>query len=130
VGLVRGEWVAIDGSKFRAAASEGAVREREAMKRYLDQLESADAGEEVAIDPGAVAAALEKLKKDAEPEARLMRMAHGQYAPAFDVQTAVDAEHAIIVAHEVTTETSDNRSLLRMAQAAKEALEADTQGGG
>lgn len=38
VGLVRGEWVAIDGSKFRAVASAGAVREREAVKRYLDQM--------------------------------------------------------------------------------------------
>ena len=36
VGLVRGEWVAIDGSKFRAVSSARGVREREAMKRYLD----------------------------------------------------------------------------------------------
>jgi transposase len=46
VGLVRGEWVAIDGSKFRAVSSARGVREREAVKRYLDQLESADREEE------------------------------------------------------------------------------------
>src|SRR5207253_5627520 len=67
VGLVRGEWVAIDGSKFRAVASASAMRERDAVKRYLEQLESADKQDEVVIDPSAVAAALDKLK-DAEPE--------------------------------------------------------------
>jgi transposase len=122
VGLVRGEWVAIDGSKFRAVASAGAVGEREAVKRYLDQLESGDEQDEVVIDPTAVAAALEKLKNDPEPEARFMRMAPG-HAPAYNVQTAVDAEHGIIIAHEVTTEASDNRSLLPMAEAARQALD-------
>jgi transposase len=125
VGLVRGEWVAIDGSKFRAVASAGAVREREAVKRYLDQLERADEQDEVVIDPSAVAAALETLKRDAEPEARFMRMAHGNPAPAYNVQTAVDAEHAIIVAQEVTIEATDNRCLLPMAEAAKQALEVE-----
>jgi len=38
VGLVKGEWVAIDGSQFRAVSSAQAVRERAAVKRYLDQL--------------------------------------------------------------------------------------------
>src|SRR6266705_2611777 len=73
VGLVRGEWVAIDGSKFRAVSSSQGVREREAVKRYLDQLERADEQDEVVIDPSAVVAALEKLKSHREPEARFMR---------------------------------------------------------
>jgi hypothetical protein len=38
VGLVRGEWVAIDGSKFQSVSSPRSVHEREALKRYLDQL--------------------------------------------------------------------------------------------
>jgi transposase len=38
-GLIRGEWIAIDGSKFRAVASVDTVRERLALKRYLDGLE-------------------------------------------------------------------------------------------
>jgi len=121
VGLVKGEWVAIDGSKFRAVSSAQAVREREAVKRYLDQLENADQQDEVTIDGRAVAAALEKLQNDPEPEARFMRMTNG-YAPAYNVQTAVDAEHAIIVAQQVTTEANDQRSLLPMAEAAKQAL--------
>jgi transposase len=41
-GLIRGEWIAIDGSKFRAVASVDAVRERVSLQRYLDSLEKAD----------------------------------------------------------------------------------------
>jgi len=121
VGLVRGEWVAIDGSKFRAVSSARSVREREALKRYLDELESADAQDEVVIDPSAVAAALEKLKKHSEPEAGFMRTGDGT-APAYNVQTAVDAEHALIVVQKVTRESNDTRSLQPMAEAAKMAV--------
>ena len=46
-------------------------------------------------------------------------------APAYNVQTAVDAEHALIVAHAVTLDAGDNRQLEPMAQAARQALEAD-----
>ncbi len=102
------------------------MREREAVKRYLEQLERADEQDEVVIDPSAVAAAMEKLNNDPEPEARFMRMAHGNPALAYNVQTAVDAEHGIIVVQQVTTEATDNRSLLPMAEAAKQALEAET----
>jgi len=121
VGLVRGEWVAIDGSKFRAVSSAHGVREREAMKRYLDQMETADKQDGITIDASVVAAALEKLKRHPEPEALFMRMGSG-HAPAYNVQTAVDAEHALIVAQQVTTEATDNRSLLPMAEAAKHAI--------
>src|SRR5262249_17740106 len=50
-----------------------------------------------------------------------MRMGNG-HAPAYNVQTAVDAEHALIVAHKVSDEATDNRSLRPMAEAAKEAV--------
>lgn len=121
VGLVRGETVAVDGSKFQAVSSAKRVRERDAVKRYLEQLDAADEQDEVVIDSSGVQAALEKLQSDPEPEARLMRMANG-FAPAYNVQTAVDTEHALIVAQKVTDEATDNRSLLPMAEAAKEAL--------
>jgi hypothetical protein len=64
-------------------------------------MEAADAQEEMVINPSAVAAALEKLKQDAEPEGRFMRTPEGK-RPAHNVQTAVEAECGIIVAHEVT----------------------------
>jgi len=121
VGLIRGEWIAVDGSKFRAAASIGSVRERQALEKYLDSCEKADEESQAVIDPAAVQAALEKLRQHPEPEARMMRMA-GSFAPAYNVQTAVDAEHALIVAHEVTLDAADNRCLEPMAEAAHKAL--------
>src|SRR5437667_1195240 len=121
VGLVKGDTVAVDGSKFRAVSSAKSVREREAMKRYLEQLDAADEQDEVVIDPSAVQAALEKLQNDPEPEARFMRMGSG-HAPAYNGQTAVDAEHALIVAHKITDTAGDNSLLLPVAEAAKQAV--------
>jgi len=123
VGLVRGEWVAIDGSKFRAVSSSQSVHERQELERYLERMERADAEEEVEIDAAAVAAALEKLRQQAEPEARFMRTANGGgTVPAYNVQIAVDAEHALIVAQQVSTEANDLRSLQPMAEAAQQAV--------
>jgi hypothetical protein len=51
--------------------------EREAVKRYLDQLEAADNEDEVVIDNGAVGEALKKLQQNPEPEARFMRTTAG-----------------------------------------------------
>ena len=121
VGLVKGEMVAVDGSKFRTVSSAKTIRERDAVKRYLEQLDQADEQDEMVIDPSAVQAALEKLKKDAEPEAKFMRTTEGK-RPAYNVQTAVDTEHALIVTHKVTDHAADNRLLLPMAKAAKEAV--------
>lgn len=121
VGLVRGEWVAIDGSKFRAVSNTHSVHERLALQRYLERMESADAEEEPVIDASAVASALEKLRRHPEPEVGLMHTAQGQ-VPAYNVQTAVDAEHGLIVVQKVTDEANDTRSLLPMAEAAQAAV--------
>lgn len=121
VGLVRGEWVAIDGSKFRAVSSSQSVHERKALERYLERMEEADAEEAMEIDNGAVAAALEQLRQHPEPEVGFMRTTTGT-VPAYNVQTAVDAEHALIVVHQVSTEATDNRSLQPMAEAAQAAV--------
>jgi transposase len=118
VGLVRGEWVAIDGSKFQSVSSVDRIREREALKRYLDQLERGDEQNEVEIDESAVADALKKLKSDPEPETGFMKIGR-LLTPGYNVQAAVDAEHALIVAHKVTTDANDQRMLLPMAEAAK-----------
>ncbi len=120
-GLIRGEWIAIDGTKFRAAASADSVRERQALERYLDSCAKADEEAQMEIDPSAVQAALEKLKRHPEPEAGIMRVS-GTKAPAYNVQTAVDAQHALIVAHAVTLHAADNRQLQPMAEAAQKAL--------
>jgi transposase len=116
----------MDGSKFRAVSRARSVREREAVKRYLEELETRDAQEEVVIDPRGVASVLEKLRQHPEPEARFMRTPNGK-APAYNVQTAVDAEHALLVAEQVTDEATDNRSLQPMAEAAQAAVGEPTQ---
>ena len=133
-GLVRGEWVAIDGSKFQAVASGKSVPSIEALQRqvaqYLQSLEQADASDAdaEAVPPTAIQAALSKLQAAravganrplSEPEARLMR---GQNGPCYNVQTAVDSECGVIVTHEVTDEATDNRSLQPMAEAARKVL--------
>lgn len=123
-GLIRGEWIAIDGSKFRAVASVDSTRERLALQRYLDSVEKADAEQSASIDPSAVQAALEKLKHHPEPDAGYM-LVRQTALPAYNVQTAVDAQHALIVAHAVILDASDIRSLKPMAEAAKKVLELD-----
>jgi len=121
VGLVKGEWVAIDGSKFHTVSSARSVRDRAALERYLEELEQTDQQDEVAIDPAAVASALEKLRQHPEPEAGLMHTSHG-LIPAYNVQAAVDAEHALIVAQQVTVQAGDNCNLQPMAEAAQAAV--------
>lgn len=124
-GLIRGEWIAIDGSKFRAVASIDTVRERVALQRYLDSLEKVDTELEAKIDQSAVQAAIEKLKQNPEPEAGFM-LVRQQALPAYNIQTAVDTEHALIVAHAVVLDASDIRCLRPMAEAAKEITEVDS----
>ena len=84
-------------------------------------MEQADAEQQATIDPSAVQAAIEKLRKHPEPEVAFMRIAKG-ISPAYNVQTAVDAEHALIVTHAVTLDAADHRCLLPMAEAASQAL--------
>lgn len=151
VGLVRGDWVAIDGSKFQAVASSKAVVRREDLRRQQARLEqqlaqylaALDAADAIDTDPSidaeavrqalavlqdehaavvAMAAALDEAGKThvvtTESDARVMK-GHG---PAYNLQTAVDGAHALIVAHAVTADASDNRCLQPMAEAARDAL--------
>jgi len=124
-GLSRGEWVAIDGSKFRAVSSIDTARERFQLQRYLDSMEKADQEQQIALDPAAVEAALQKLKHHPEPEVGFMLMGRNTL-PAYNMQSAVDSEHALIVAHEVALDAADNRCLLPMAEAARTALGVQT----
>jgi transposase len=82
-GLIRGEWLAIDGSKFEAVASRKAVLSRERLlneqaaldrrvAEYLERLDEADATEtESPIDAGAVREALAVLQQ------KQVQTAHG-----------------------------------------------------
>ena len=100
-------------------------RERLDLQRYLESIEKADEKEQANIDQSAVQAAAERLKRHPEPEVGYM-LVRQTALPAYNVQTAVDAEHALIVAHAVVLDTSDIRCLKPRAEAAKRALELET----
>jgi transposase len=155
--LIRGELVAIDGSKFLAVASKRRVVSRQKLERqiatldadiarYLAELDAADATEPSAPAPDtrALRETLIRLKDkrddvataaalmtemdiehhvQGEADARLMKTPQGPTRVAYNVQSVVDAEHGLILHHEVTQEASDNRQLAPMAEAAKAVLE-------
>src|ERR1700682_6390539 len=60
-----------------------------------------------------------------DPDARLLAK-NGQALAGYNVQTAVDDKHKLIVASSVVNDSSDVGQLHAMAKAAKEALEAET----
>ncbi len=59
-----------------------------------------------------------------DPDARSMKSRGGGIV-GYNVQTAVDTDHHLIVTHEVTNVGSDRRQLTQMAQQARAELEAD-----
>src|SRR5260370_37135596 len=62
-----------------------------------------------------------------DPDSRSMATSgRGSGVVGYNVQTAVDTENHLIVAHEVTTSGSDRSQLANMARQAKAVLEADT----
>jgi transposase len=154
-GLIAGELVAIDGSKFQAVASSRKhmtpkkLKHQEAVldqriARYLAQLDEADRNEGgESINRSAVQTALRELQiKKAnnqtcqglmeaqglvqhivgEPDAQKMRTPSGKFV-AYNIQSAVDAKHCLILHHEVTQDGTDNRQLEPMAKAVKEELQ-------
>jgi transposase len=116
------------------------------IAEYLASMDEADREEPGSAGKGTdVAAAIEALKaqKDrlqaqaqdlaarglkqmvmTEPQARLMRTPHG-HAVAYNAQTAVDAEHKLIVAFDLTNEGNDLQQLHPMAVQGKAAVGAD-----
>jgi len=113
------------------------------IERYFQAMDQADREEgpppeRQGITPEQVAAMQERLKRYrgywetmeqngetqialTDPESREMKSGQGTQI-AYNVQTAVDAKHHLVVAVEVTTEATDRRQLETMAKAAKEAL--------
>lgn len=113
------------------------------IAQYLKSLDESDRHEAVEpVDRQAVRAALAKLRERkadcefakallhelgekqhviGEPDARLMKHAQGQ-APAYNVQSAVDAKHGLVVHHEVSNAGTDRAQLEPAAKAAQEAL--------
>ncbi len=156
VGLISGQVVAIDGSKFQAVASLRKHLSVEQLKRqqaklekhiaqYLAQLDAGDAEDtQEAIDRSAVKQALRQLQDrhadnltvqalmteqgleqfvQGEADAKKMRRSGHSACVAYNVQTAVDAEHCLILHHAVTNDCTDNQQLEPMAKAAKAVLQ-------
>ena len=155
VGLLNGDGVAIDGSKFKAVNNRdknftpAKVKRRMAdieasIERYLSKLDAADRNEP-ALPAAKIAHLQERIVKlkeqmqelkaieikvqnapDAQvsltdPDARSMRHRGGGIV-GYNVQTAVDVEHHLIVAHEVTSSGSDQGQLMKMANQARLAI--------
>ncbi len=122
------------------AAIDGKIAEYLASMDEADREEPGSAGK-----PADIAAAIEALKAQkarlqgqaedlaarglkqmvmTEREAKLMRTPHG-HAVAYNAQTAVDVEHKLIVAFDLTNEGNDYRQLHPMAVQGKAAVGAD-----
>lgn len=136
-------------SRKQVMTAERIAREQAALDAriaaYLAGMDHSDAREPAPLESGAgeVQAALEQLRTQraqlqaiadelkadgvnqrvkGEPDAKLMRTARG-HTVAYNAQTAVDAQHHLIVHAEVTTDGNDHRQLQPMAEAAKAVLE-------
>lgn len=124
------------------------ARADERITQYLQELEQSESEESGSrASPEQVQAALTELRArqgrlkapaqalaqsgetqwvQGEPDAKLMRTAHGGHAVAYNAQIAVDSQHKLIVAHEITNQGNDHQQLYPMAQAAKEALQVES----
>jgi transposase len=116
---VQGYLQALD-TADEAEASAAALASKQAVRAALARLQERRA------DVASTRAILQELKATqhvvGESEAKLMKTGQGPSAVAYNVQTAVDAKHKLIVHHELTNESNDSRSLLPMATAAKAVL--------
>ena len=122
----------------------------ESVARYLSQLDTADLqepSEALAAKTAHLKEKLEKLSKEMEklaalekqmlaspdqqisltdPDSRSMATSgRGSGMVGYNVQTAVDTENHLIVAHEVTNVGNDRSQLANMAEQAKAVLQAD-----
>ncbi len=116
------------------------------IDRYLDQLARADRSESAEDNSqrledqvGALREEMARLKKlevrmlktpdrqlsMTDPDARSMH-SRGSGMVGYNVQSAVDSRHHLIVAHEVTNSGSDRSQLTRMAKQAQAVLGHDT----
>ena len=154
-GLVSSALVAIDGSKFKAAASKDKVFTQKQLKKQLQQLDkriayyldrltqSEQQSPQLTLDNERVNVALAYLKQQqaeqadllntleangqsqtclSEPEAKLMRSGREGMVVGYNAQNVVESEHQLIVHHELTQASGDNRQLEPQATEAQAAL--------
>ena len=127
-------------------AKQSAALERK-IAEHLKAMDAADQEEQAAAEPIDVKAALAALQAQhaqiqrqaeeltqqglsqrviGEAEARLMRTANHGHQVAYNAQIAVDAEHHLIVAFDLTNEGNDQRLLYPMAEQGKDTLQVES----
>lgn len=142
--LLPGESFAVDGTVIRAASSCRKVTTRAKAAKRLERLRGV-IGEKLAESDGkgpetAPLAAQRKQLEDAlkameqlnleadksytltEPDARLMKLKNGGYAPAYNVQVTTDMDTGAIVHAEVLTQGSDGGQLKPQVDQARRVL--------
>jgi transposase len=82
--------------------------------------------EELKVHEAEVAAHPDHQVSLTDPDARSMMKAGGGSTVSYNVQTAVDSKHHLIVAHEVTNAGIDRNQLSSMAGKARSALDAES----
>lgn len=98
---------ASDAAKLDVARALRALKERrEEIKRQAEELAANHLTQKVL----------------SEPDAKLMSTANNGFQVAYNAQIAVDAEHKLVVAFDLTNEGNDTRQLHPMAEKAKRAL--------
>jgi len=118
--------------RYMAVLDEADKREPEYHKDTAEELEAKIASmkarmAELREIEAAVEAHPDKQISQTDPDSRSMAKAGGGTTVGYNVQTAVDSENHLIVAHEVTNATTDRSQLSSMAAQAKEALDGETQ---
>ena len=134
----------------RGKVERGRAQLEESVARYLSQLDTADRHEPteaLATKTERLKEKLAKLKEEmvklatiearmlaspdqqvslTDPDSRSMATSgRGSGVVGYNVQVAVDTEHHLIVAHEVTNSGSDRSQLANMAKQAKAVLQAE-----
>jgi transposase len=135
----------------RAKMARRMAQIEESVDRYLRQLDSADRQEPsdtILKKTARLKEKIERLKQEmarlrgldtmmretpdqqislTDPDARSMATSgRGSGVVGYNVQAAVDAEHHLIVAHDVINIGNDRAQLARMSRLAKQTLDADT----
>ena len=135
----------------RAKVERRRAQLEESVARYLSQLDTADRqepSEALATNVTRLTEKLTKLKEEmgklavyekqmlaspdqqislTDPDSRSMATSgRGSGVVGYNVQVAVDTEHHLIVAHEVTNSGSDRAQLAKMAKQAKAVLKTET----
>ena len=104
--------------EIRAVTAKELKKKIASMEAKMEELQGVEAEVEAHAD---------KQVSLTDPDARSMMKAGGGSTVGYNVQTAVDSKHHMIVAHEVTNATTDRSQLSSMAGQAKAALTAETQ---